>query len=130
MILPLGDLLAGLLEASWGVLEASWAVWRPSWPVLEASWAILAAWVGFLGRHGSLGELQGGAMAAQVPPGSRDDAVAYLRDGGGRPLRRLQKPCQGALGILPRLNVPRHGGGFSGPVSRFRALGPSETDPK
>ena len=75
MILPLGDLLAGLLEASWGVLEASWAVWRPSWPVLEASWALLAAWVGFLGRHGSLGELQGGAMAAQAPPGSRGGAV-------------------------------------------------------
>ena len=27
--------------------------------------------------------------------------------GRGGPLRRLQKPCQTALGILPRLNVPR-----------------------
>ena len=28
------------------------------------------------------------------------------RSGGAGPLRRLQKPCQTALGILPRLNVP------------------------
>ena len=74
--------MAGLLEASWGVLEAFWAVWRPSWAVLEASWAILVAWVGFLGRHGSPGEPQGGAMTAQVPPGSRGDAVRTLPDGG------------------------------------------------
>ena len=36
--LPL-DLLAELLEASWGALEASWVVWRSSRDVLEASWA-------------------------------------------------------------------------------------------
>ena len=111
MMLLLGDLLAGLLEASWGVLEASWAVWRPSWAVLEASWAILAAWVGFLGRHGSLGELQGGAMAAQGAPGVGAMQAELCAPEGGGPLRRLQKPWQTALGILPRPNVPRHGGG-------------------
>ena len=29
-----------------------------------------------------------------------------VRGGGGRALKRLQKPCQTALRILPRLNVP------------------------
>ena len=40
-----------------------------SWAVLVASWAILAALVALLGRLGSLREPQGGAMAAQGPPG-------------------------------------------------------------
>ena len=52
-------------------------------------------------------------MAAQGPPG-RGAMHATLRvERGGWSLRRLQKPCQTALGSLPHLNVPRHGGDFS-----------------
>ena len=39
-----------------------------SWAVLEACEAVLVALVAFRGRHGSLGEAQGGAMAAEEPP--------------------------------------------------------------
>ena len=53
----LGGLL-GRLGAILGVLERSLAVFEASW----------SARVCFLGRHGSLGEPQGGAMAAQGPP--------------------------------------------------------------
>ena len=45
-------------------------------------------------------------MAAQGPPG-RGAMHATLRvERGGWSLRRLQKPCQTAIGIPPRLNVP------------------------
>ena len=37
-------------------------VWRPSRAVLEASWAILVAWVGFLGRQGSVPRRVGGPL--------------------------------------------------------------------
>ena len=80
----LGAIL-GVLERSWAVLEASWAVWRPSWAVLEASWAILVAWVGFLGRHGSPGEPQGGAMAAQGPLVIGAVQLTIRRPEGGGP---------------------------------------------
>ena len=49
-------------------------------------------------------------MAAQVLPGSRGDAFKRAPE-GGRPLGRLQRPYQTALGTLPRLSEPRHGGG-------------------
>ena len=60
----------------------------------------------FLGRLGSLGEPRGGAMAAQGPPkvGPIQSRVCVERGGG--PLKRIQKHCQTALGILPRFNVP------------------------
>ena len=88
---------------SWAVLRPSWAALGPSWAVLEASWAILAALVALSGRFGSLGGPQGGAMAAQGTPG-----VGVLH-------AELQKLCQAALGILPRLNVP--GGTVADPAS-------------
>ena len=47
----------------------SWALLELSWAVLEACKAVLAALVAFLGRLGSLGESQGGAIAAQGLPG-------------------------------------------------------------
>ena len=84
----------------------------PSWghlgrigALLGCLGGLLVAWVGFLGRHGSLGELQGGAMAAQGAPGVWAMQAAICETEGGRALRRLQKPCQTALGILPRLNA-------------------------
>ena len=99
-----------VLGASWSNMEAIFGRHRAlelSWAVLEACKAVLVALVAFLGRLGSLGEPQGGAMAAQGPPkvGPIHAALRWERQGG--PLRRLQKPCQTALGILPRLNVPR-----------------------
>ena len=42
MILPLRDLLGGLLEASWDVWEASWRVWGSFWGNLGPSWVVLA----------------------------------------------------------------------------------------
>ena len=45
------------------------ALLEPPWAVFEACWAMLAALVAFLGRLGSLGESQRGAMAAQGPSG-------------------------------------------------------------
>ena len=74
---------------------------------MEACFAILAAWMTFLGRLGSLGEPQGGAMAAQGPPGVGAVHASKRVERGGWSLGRLQKPCQTVLGILPRLNVPR-----------------------
>ena len=54
-------------------------------------------------------------MATQGPlgVGAMQARRCVPRRGGS--LRRVQKPCQAALGILPRLNVPRHGGGFAMP---------------
>ena len=85
---------------------------RPSWghlgrigALLGCLGGLLVAWVGFLGRHGSLGELQGGAMAAQGAPGVWAVQSELCRPEGGGALRRLQKPCQTALGILVRLNA-------------------------
>ena len=85
-------------------MRPSWALFELSWAVLEACWALLAAWMALLGRLGAFGELQGSSMAAQGPPGV-GVMHARLRDERGVPLRRLQKPCQTALGILARLNV-------------------------
>ena len=53
--------------------------------VLEATWAILAALVAFLGRLGSFGEPQGGAMATEEPPKSKG-AHATLHGEWGGPL--------------------------------------------
>ena len=66
----------------------------------------MVALVAFLGLLGSLGEPQGGAMAAQGPPkvGAVQSSKRVPEAEGS--LRRLEKPCQAALGILPRLNVP------------------------
>ena len=44
-------------------------------------------------------------MAAQGAPGVWAVQSIIRQTAGGRPLRRLQKPCQTALGILPRLNA-------------------------
>ena len=46
-------------------------------------------------------------MAVQGPPGVGVVQSKLREERGGGSLRRLQKPCQTALGILPRLNVPR-----------------------
>eukprot|EP00959_Pyramimonas_sp_CCMP1952_P205870 4305337-Pyramimonas_sp.AAC.1 len=92
-------------------VRPSWAILGLSWTILEASWAILAALVasqvrmgshlGHLGRHE---ERQGGVMAAQRASGEGAmHAIGRVERGGG--LRRLQKPCQTALGILARLDV-------------------------
>ena len=45
------------------------------------------------------------------------------RSGGGGPLRRLQKPSQTALSILPRLNVP------GGTVADIGQMAPTLTPP-
>ena len=45
-------------------------------------------------------------MAAQGPPQSRADSRGRMLPGGWGSLKKLQRPCQTALGILPRLNVP------------------------
>ena len=84
----------------------SWALLELYLAVLEACWAILAALVALLGRLGSLGEPQDGVMAAQGPPGVGVVHAMACCQRGGWSFRRLQKPCQTALGILPRLNVP------------------------
>ena len=83
-----------------------WALLEPPWAVLEACWDMLAAWMALLNRFGAFGEPQGGSMAAQGPPGV---GVVFARVCGseaGGPLRKRHKPCQTALGIPPRLNVP------------------------
>ena len=49
-------------------------------------------------------------------PGSREMRATLRWERGGGSLRRLQKPCQTALSILPRLNVPR--GTVADPPSR------------
>ena len=46
-------------------------------------------------------------MAAQGPLGVGVVQLPIRAPEGGGALRRLQKPCQTALGILPRLNVPQ-----------------------
>ena len=110
---PLGGLLGALMGLLWcllGRLGAILGVFESPWAVLEASWA---AWVSFQGRHGSLGEPQGGAMAAQGPRGVRRLQSAVCEVTRGCSLRRLQKSCQAAFGTLPRFSVPRHGGGSS-----------------
>ena len=48
-----------------------------SWAVLESSWA---AWGWYLGRRGSFGQPQEGAMAAQGPP-----AIGAMQSGGCGP---------------------------------------------
>ena len=68
-----------------------------------ASQVRLGSHLGYLGR---LGERQGRVWAPTEP--RKEGAV---RAGGGArkrggALRRLQKPYQTALGILPRLDVP------------------------
>ena len=95
-----------MLKPSGVVMGPYWALLELSWAVLEACRAVLVALVAFLGRLGSLGEPQGGAMAAQGPPGVGGMRAVKRGPEGGGSLRRLQKPCQTALGILPRLNVP------------------------
>ena len=95
------------------VLEAPWAFLGGSWAVLEVSWAILAALVAsqvrlgsHLGHLGRMGERQGRVWEPTEP---REEGAMHAagceRERGGS-LRRLQKPCQTALGILARLNVP------------------------
>ena len=56
------------LEAILGRHEAILGHRRAILAVLEACWAMLAAWMALLGRFGTFGEPQGGAMAAQGPP--------------------------------------------------------------
>ena len=71
---PFGALLSrleGLFEPSWGNFGPSWGHLGAILAVLEARWAILAASVAPLGRLGSLGWPQDGAMAARGPPGLR-----------------------------------------------------------
>ena len=63
----------------------SWALLELSWIVLEACWEILAALVALLGRLGSLGESQDGAIAAQRPPG-----VEEVRQRGHSKQRRAK----------------------------------------
>ena len=46
-------------------------------------------------------------MAAQGTPGEGAVHAKLREPGTAGSLRRLQKPCQTALGILPRLNVRR-----------------------
>ena len=46
-------------------------------------------------------------MAAQGAPGVGVVQSPVCAPEGGGALRRLQIPCQTALGILPRLNVPQ-----------------------
>ena len=99
-------------RSSWSAHGASLGPLGPSWghlgrigALLGCLGGLLVAWVGFLGRHGSLGELQGGAMAAQGAPGVGAVQAGICETAGGGALRRLQKPCQTALGILPRLNA-------------------------
>ena len=83
------------MRPSWRHLGPSWQLWWPPRSVLEAILGILDAlesardvsW-----RRQSLGKR---GRCAQM------DAA-----GEGGALRRLQKPCQTALGILARLNVP------------------------
>ena len=79
---PLGRALGGLLGRLGGLLGRLEAI-------LEASWAILVAWVGFLGRHGSPGEPEGGAVAAQAPLVIGAVQAAKCAPEGGGPLRRL-----------------------------------------
>ena len=45
-------------------------------------------------------------MAAQGRPKARPIHAIGREERGGWSLRKLQKPCQTTLGILPRLNVP------------------------
>ena len=52
---------------------------------MEAAWAILAAWMALLGRLGSLGEPQGGAVAAQGPPGVGVVQSGLREERGGVP---------------------------------------------
>ena len=102
--------LWALLGSSWSGLGASLGA---SWAVLEPSWAILAALVvsqvrlgSHLGHFGRLAERQRRVLAPTEP---REEGAMHARGcrpGGGGSLRRLQKPCQTALGILARLNVP------------------------
>ena len=107
----LGGPLGAVLGLLWGLLDrlgAILAVLTRSWAVLESSWA---AWVCFLGRRGSFGEPQGGAMAAQGPP-----AIGAMQSGGcgpeGGALRRLQKPARPPLAFFHASTCPRHGGGL------------------
>ena len=69
-----------------------------------------------MGRLGGLGGFPGLSWKPWRAPGRRHgrpgpSGVGVVHAGGrcrrGRwPLRKLQRPCQTALGILPRLNVP------------------------
>ena len=104
--MPLRALLGVLLERSWGFFGASWAV-------LERSSAILAALVAsqvrlgsHLGHLGRLGERQGRVWAPTEPRKEGAVHATGCDPGGGGPLRKLQKLCRTALGILARLNVP------------------------
>ena len=130
-----------MLEA---VLRPRGAVWGPLWASAgplggflggsrgfsEASWGLLGFCKGFAGFcKGIAGSLQGlcqvfagycrvfagGALQGLCRVFAGGGAGRTLLQGGrGGPLRRLQKPCQTALGSLPHLNVvPRHGGDFS-----------------
>ena len=55
--------------------------------------AILVALVACLGRFGSLGERQGGAVAAQGPSGGGAMHATERGEKDGWSHRRLQKPC-------------------------------------
>ena len=98
---PLGGPLGALLGLLWGLLGRLGGIlghlggfgglpgpsWRPSW--------------GF----GTPWRAPGTCLGADRASKRGGDACKGTRTGEGGALRRLQKPCQTALGILPRLNA-------------------------
>ena len=60
-----------------------------------------------LSRFAAFGEPQGGAMAAQGPQKVGPVHAAPCFPEGGGPLEDYKNPIRTALGITPRLNVPR-----------------------
>ena len=119
-----GGSIGALLDRLGGLLGRLEAILGPSEAVMEASWTILAALVacqvrlgGHLGRFWTPWRAPGSRQAAQEYSGGGGCTQRDALTGCG-PLRRLQKPCQAALGILPRFNVP--GGTVADPENRQR----------
>ena len=92
--------LGGILGHLGGLCGLRDPSWKPSW----ASWTPWRA--------------PGTCLGADRASGRGGDACDSQRVEGGVALRRLQNPCQTALGILPRLNVP---GGTVADIVRSQA---------
>ena len=99
--------LRAILGSLGGMLGHLGGLGGPRGPFWKPWRAMLAAWMALLGRLGTFGDPLGSAMPAQGPPGVGVVHATGCGPEAGGSLRRLQKPCQTARGILPSLNVPR-----------------------
>ena len=140
--LLLGALQRLLVEPSWSPLKPLCFFFGPLEAILGRHGAILGPLGAILGRFGGMLGHVGGLNGPPEPfcsfwrapgrcngrpgtPKSRADSRSSMRRAGGvGPLEDYKNPIRTALGITPRLNVPRARWRITGPA--LRAPGSSE----